>query len=819
MCMVCLYKQQSHLLKLCTILLFSFTCGGCRNKIAGAATNMVPMRMVWQLVLLALVAATAIASADRTTYIVHTDASKMVELNSLNKQPREWYEAILNSVKKPEAHDDEDEDEESLAPELLYTYETTMNGFAAKLTTKQYQSLTDIDGVLFVTPDEMLNLHTTYSTHFLGLEFGRGLWNESSLASDVIVGVLDTGIWPEHISFHDRGLPQVPARWKGTCEKGSNFSATNCNKKLIGARAFLKGYEAINGQINGTKDFRSPRDSNGHGTHTASTAAGNMIPKASLYGMANGIASGMRFTSRIAAYKVCWDRGCASSDILAAIEQAVADGVDVLSLSLGGLPRPYYQDSMAIAAFGAMEKGVFFSCSAGNSGPIPSTVGNMAPWMMTVAASYTDRTFPTKVTLSNGKTFKGSSLYSGARKTNQLPIVYKETAGGIRAEFCINGSLSSTLVKGKIVLCDRGLNGRTEKGFVVKSAGGAGMILLNSPIQGEELFADPHVLPATTVGASAAKSIKGYYLQNKNLTATISFYGTRYGARAPVVAAFSSRGPSLVDPYVVKPDITTPGVNILAAWPPTISPTELKNDNRRVQFNIVSGTSMSCPHLSGIAALVKSVHKDWSPAAIKSAIMTSAYTHDNKQHLISDAYVTKSTKFATPFSFGSGHANPEGASDPGLVYDISGEDYLHYLCSINYTDAQVSILGRKKYSCPKVKKGQRLQPGDLNYPSFSVVFEAFKKGTTTYTYKRTVTNVGTPKISYKVFVEKPKNVKISVEPQVLTFKKLGQKLSYKVSFTGSGANITTRSGISLFGSLVWVGGHYSVRSPIAVTWQ
>lgn len=256
---------------------------------------MVPMRMVWQLVLLALVAATAIASADRTTYIVHTDASKMVELNSLNKQPREWYEAILNSVKKPEAHDDEDEDEESLAPELLYTYETTMNGFAAKLTTKQYQSLTDIDGVLFVTPDEMLNLHTTYSTHFLGLEFGRGLWNESSLASDVIVGVLDTGIWPEHISFHDRGLPQVPARWKGTCEKGSNFSATNCNKKLIGARAFLKGYEAINGQINGTKDFRSPRDSNGHGTHTASTAAGNMIPKASLYGMANGIASGMRY--------------------------------------------------------------------------------------------------------------------------------------------------------------------------------------------------------------------------------------------------------------------------------------------------------------------------------------------------------------------------------------------------------------------------------------------------------------------------------------------------------------------------------------------
>lgn len=808
--MACLYKE-SQLAMLCTILLFIYLCWVQRK-----VTNMVPMRMVWQLILLGLIAATTIASAERTTYIVHTDDSKVVELKSLYKQPREWYEAMLNSVRKPAVQNTDEE--ELLAPELLYTYETTLTGFAAKLTTQQYQSLIDVDGVLFVTPDVMLSLHTTYSTHFLGLEFGQGLWNESSLASDVIVGVLDTGIWPEHISFHDRGVPQIPARWKGTCEKGANFSATNCNKKLIGAKAFLKGYEAINGKINGTDDFRSARDSNGHGTHTASTAAGNVVPEASLFGMAKGHASGMRFTSRIAAYKVCWARGCASSDILAAIDQAVADGVDVLSLSLGGLPRPYYQDSMAIAALGAIEKGVFFSCSAGNSGPIPSTVGNMAPWMMTVAASYTDRIFPTNVTLSNGKTFKGSSLYSGAKKTKQLPLVYKETAGGNRAEFCINGSLSSSLVKGKIVLCDRGINGRTEKGYVVKSAGGAGMLLLNSPIQGEELFADPHVLPATTVGASAAKAIKEYYVLNKNLSASISFYGTRYGARAPVVAAFSSRGPSIVDPYVVKPDITAPGVNILAAWPPTIAPTELKNDNRRVQFNIVSGTSMSCPHLSGIAALVKSVHKDWSPAAIKSAIMTSAYTHDNKHHLISDAYVSKSTKFATPFAFGSGHVNPEKASNPGLVYDISGEDYLHYLCSINYADEQVTILARKKYRCLK-KKGKTLQPGDLNYPSFAVIFDAAKRGNTTFTYKRTVTNVGTPKISYKVFVDEPKNVKVSVEPEVLSFKTLGEKLSYKVKFTGSGANITTRSGVSLFGSLVWIGGHYSVRSPIAVTWQ
>lgn len=254
---------------------------------------MVRMTMVW-LVLLVLLTATTIASADdRTTYIVHTDNSKIVELKSLRKQPREWYESILKSIKKPASQDEEDLN--SLAPELLYTYETTMTGFAAKLTTQQVQSLNDIDGVLLVSPDVMLSLHTTYSTHFLGLELGRGLWNESSLESDVIVGVLDTGIWPEHISFHDKGLSRVPARWKGACENGANFSATNCNKKLIGARAFLKGYEAINGRINGTDDFRSARDSNGHGTHTASTAAGNMVPGASLFGMAKGTASGMRY--------------------------------------------------------------------------------------------------------------------------------------------------------------------------------------------------------------------------------------------------------------------------------------------------------------------------------------------------------------------------------------------------------------------------------------------------------------------------------------------------------------------------------------------
>ncbi|GAB4844412.1 hypothetical protein Ancab_037776 [Ancistrocladus abbreviatus] len=766
------------------------------------------------LLLLALLAAITYASDERRTYIVHMDKTKIQHFeHSTAESPKRWSEAVLDSLQKSTAKaEEEDRHQQESSPQLLYTYETTMTGFAARLSNKQFQSLDKVEGILLAAPDELLSLHTTYSTHFLGLEPDRGLWNLTNLASNVIIGVLDTGIWPEHYSFQDSGFPPPPSRWKGICEQGTNFSSSNCNRKLIGGRAFFKGYEAINGRIKETNDFRSARDSNGHGTHTASTAAGDVVPNASLFGLANGFASGMRYTSRVAAYKVCWAAGCATSDILAAIDQAVADGVDVLSLSLGGLPRPYHRDSMAIASFGAVQQGVLVSCSAGNSGPIRSTVGNMAPWMMTVGASYLDRSFPTKVKLGNGKKFRGASLYSG-KKTKQLPVVYKETAGGTGAELCLNGSLSSRLVKGKIVACDRGINSRTQKGETVKEAGGAGMLLLNTVNQGEELFADAHVLPATTLGAKAARAIKSYLALNKSLTASIAFKGTKYGERAPVMAAFSSRGPSLVDPNVIKPDITGPGVNILAAWPPITSPTGLKSDKRRVLFNIVSGTSMSCPHLSGIAALIKSAHKDWSPAAIKSALMTTSYTHDNKGAPIVDAFSPNGTNYATPFAFGSGHVDPERASDPGLVYDVAAREYLNYLCGLNYTTQQLALLSRSNFTC---SKGTDHQPSDLNYPSFAVIFPA-KSRKTTFTYKRIVTNVGSARSSYKVRVSAPKGVSLIVTPQVLKFKSLGQKQIYRVSFTGSRGGVA--SGRWFFGSLTWVSGKYSVRSPIAATWQ
>ncbi|KAG9453154.1 hypothetical protein H6P81_006058 [Aristolochia fimbriata] len=796
-------------------------------------------------ILFLVLSATSSASLDRDdqqVYVVHIHPAKVAELDrSLQGDQKRWYEAIMNSLAEFSSLQVEEDTSNIISeenrvmerspPQLLYVYETVMSGFSAKLSGKQLNFLENMDGFLSAAPDEMFNLHTTYSPLFLGLHPGKGLWGVPSSASDVVVGVVDTGIWPEHVSFRDNSdQSSVPSRWRGTCEEGTRFSAANCNKKLIGARAFFKGYEAAAGRINETADFRSPRDAQGHGTHTASTAAGSLVPGAStLGGVAKGVAAGMSFASRIAAYKVCWHSGCASSDIYAAIDRAVADGVDVLSLSLGGGgSRPYYTDNMAIAAFGAVQKGVFVSVSAGNAGPTESTVSNTAPWLTTVAASYLDRDFLSTVILGDGRSFEGASLErtsTSSTKRHWYSLAYGDSAGGQGANYCTGGSLSPKLVRGKIVACDRGMNGRTEKGEEVKRAGGVAMLLLNTEPQGEERLADTHVLPASSLGATAAKAVREYAMVmtgsgptsgRKKPTAKIVFHGAVFGSPAPTMAAFSSRGPNSVGPDVIKPDVTAPGVNILAAWPPIVSPSELASDNRRVSFNLLSGTSMSCPHVSGLAAMIKSVHPEWSPAAIKSALMTTAYTVNNRKAPVGDAGST-SAGSATPFAFGSGHVDPERASDPGLVYDITTEDYMNYFCSLNYSSTQRQILVGRNYDCPEAAGAPA--PGDLNYPSFAVTLGGTGgRNVTTATYTRTVTNVGIPG-KYAVGVTEPKGVLVTVVPETLHFTKDGEKMTYKVKFEAF-AGKSIGSGQHSYGDLVWVsGGRYSVRSPIAVSWK
>ncbi|GLU22477.1 hypothetical protein SLE2022_385490 [Rubroshorea leprosula] len=735
-------------------------------------------------------------------FIIHVSKSHKP---SLFLSSGHWYTSIIESLPH------------SPHPtKLLYTYEHAINGFSASLTAEQAFKLRQLPGILSVIPDQARQIHTTRTPHFLGLADGIGLWHSSCYGDGVIIGVLDTGIWPESPSFSDSGLSPVPSGWKGKCETGPDFPASACNRKIIGARAFYRGYESDLGKpMDESKESNSPRDTEGHGTHTASTAAGSVVVNASLYQYAYGEARGMAAKARIAAYKICWSIGCFDSDILAAMDQAISDGVDVISLSVGatGYAPEYYHDSIAIGAFGAAQHGIVVSCSAGNSGPGPFTTVNIAPWILTVGASTIDREFPADAVLGDGRIFSGVSLYSGDSLPDfQLPLVY---AGDSGSRYCYTGSLSPSKVQGKIVVCDRGGNARVEKGSAVKLAGGLGMILANTAGNGEELIADSHLIPATMVGEEAGNEIRDYIKLSQFPTATIVFRGTVIGPTppAPKVAAFSSRGPNHLTPEILKPDVIAPGVNILAGWTGFTGPTDLDIDPRRVNFNIISGTSMSCPHVSGLAALLRKAYPNWSPAAIKSALMTTAYTIDNSGNSIKDLATSDES---TPFVHGAGHVDPNRALHPGLVYDINANDYVAFLCSIGYDSSLISVFLREPASA-NVCDGKLSSPGSLNYPSFSVVFGS---DTNVVRYKRTVKNVGSlADAVYEVRVNAPPGIEISVWPSKLVFSSENEALSYEVEFRSGGEIGLSDVEGQKFGWIQWCDGVHQVRSPVAVRWS
>ncbi|KAK3220879.1 hypothetical protein Dsin_014849 [Dipteronia sinensis] len=742
----------------------------------------------------------------KNTYIIQMDKSAMPESFSSHL---DWYSSKVKSILvEPETEGDDDQDR------IIYSYQNAFHGVAARLSEEEAERLEEEDGVVAVFPDTKYELHTTRSPLFLGLEpeDSTSVWSENLADHDVIVGVLDTGIWPESESFNDTGMSPVPAHWKGACETGRAFQKHHCNRKIVGARVFYHGYEAASGKINEQTEYKSPRDQDGHGTHTAATVAGSPVRGANLLGYAYGTARGMAVGARIAAYKVCWSGGCFSSDILSAVDRAVADGVNVLSISLGGGVSSYYRDSLSIAAFGAMEMGVFVSCSAGNGGPDPVSLTNVSPWITTVGASTMDRDFPATIKLGTGRIVSGVSLYKGRRAllaNTEHALVYMGTNSSSPepSSLCLEGTLDPHVVSGKIVICDRGISPRVRKGQVVKDAGGVGMILTNTASNGEELVADCHLIPAVAVGEIEGKLIKHYVLTNPKATATLAFLGTRLGIRpSPVVAAFSSRGPNFLTLEILKPDIVAPGVNILASWTGEIGPSSLPTDRRRVKFNILSGTSMSCPHVSGIAALLKARHPEWSPAAIKSALMTTAYVHDNTHKPLRDASGSTSS---SPYDHGAGHINPVKALDPGLVYDIEAQDYFEFLCTQNLTPMQLRIFGM--YS-NRTCKHSLASPGDLNYPAISVVFPE-KASVTTMTLRRTVTNVGPPVSNYHVVVSQFKGCAVTVEPTALNFTGKHQKLSYKITF-----KTKSRQTIPEFGGLIWKDAVHKVRSPVVVTW-
>ncbi|KAI4330255.1 hypothetical protein MLD38_028555 [Melastoma candidum] len=739
-------------------------------------------------------------ASPKRTYIVHVSKSQMPAVFS---HPSHWYDASLRSV--------------SPSSSPIYTYDTLLHGFSARLTDRQARDLESLPGVLAVLPEIRYELHTTRTPKFLGIGSGSAAsdFPDSGVSSDVVVGVLDTGCWPQSRSFEDAGMDPVPSSWKGECETGTNFSSSSCNRKLVGARFFSKGYEATLGPVDESKESKSPRDDDGHGTHTASTAAGSVVEGASLFGYALGDARGMANRARVAVYKVCWLGGCFSSDILEAMEQAVQDGVRILSLSLGGGSSEFYRDSVAIGAFAATERGILVSCSAGNAGPNQFSLSNVAPWITTVGAGTIDRDFPATVTLGNGKSFPGVSLSSGSKlPSTLLPLVYAgNVSNSTNGNLCMMGTLPPEKVAGKIVLCDRGVNARVQKGLVVKQAGGAGMVLANTPTNGEELVADAHLLPAAAVSAKSGDAIKSYMFSEKNPVVTISLGETKVNVQpSPVVAAFSSRGPNGLVPELLKPDLIAPGVNILAAWSGAVGPTGLSADTRRVEFNIISGTSMSCPHVSGLAALLKTARPEWSPAAIRSALMTTAYvTYKDGSPLLDLA--TGNTSNA--FDHGAGHVDPVSALNPGLVYDLTVEDYLGFLCGLNYTATQISLVARQNFTCNSKKK---YSPYDLNYPSFAASFDTLQMGnqiSTVVKYTRTLTNVG-QEGTYKAKASSDSSaIKVIVDPETLTFGEAGEKKSFTVTVTAVGMP----AGSLAFGRLEWADGTHVVGSPMAFIWS
>ncbi|XP_074303550.1 subtilisin-like protease SBT5.3 [Silene latifolia] len=699
---------------------------------------------------------------------------------------------------------------------IFYSYTKHINGFAAVFDEELATEIAKHPKVISVFENKGRKLHTTRSWSFLGLENNgvispNSLWNKSRFGEDTIIANLDTGVWPESDSFSDEGIGPIPSRWKGKCHHGANTGRVHCNRKLIGARYFNKGYLAAlsTSNITNITVVNSPRDYDGHGTHTLSTAGGSMVQKASVFGFGQGIAKGGSPLARVAAYKICWPpingNECYDADIVAAIDAAIADGVDVISASIGGDPTPYFNDSLSIGSFHATMKGISVVCSAGNSGPTAGTVSNTSPWMFTVGASTMDREFTSWAVLSNGYRLKGQSLAPKSLPKHKYYSLMSSTdakaanASTAQAKLCQMGTLDLKKAKGKIIVCLRGVNARVEKGEVVALAGGVGMILANDDASGNEIIADPHVLPASHINYTDGLRVYTFLKSAKYPKALITHTTTRLGTRpAPFMAAFSSQGPNIVTPEILKPDITAPGVSIIAAYTEAQGPTNQVFDKRKVRFNSISGTSMSCPHVSGIVGLLKTLYPHWSPAAIKSAIMTTAKITDNTREPILNA----SNVNADPFSYGAGHVHPNKAMDPGLVYDLTVNDYMNFLCAIGYNHTTIALFSRKPYSCPK-----KFSVTNLNYPSMTI---PNLRNSTTIT--RTLKNVGSPS-RYSVHVRNPYGISVSVKPRVLKFDKIGQEKKFYVTF-----RVQNRKAVKdyVFGRLTWSDGVHYVGSPITV---
>uniref|UniRef100_A0A6N2MUX1 Subtilisin-like protease fibronectin type-III domain-containing protein n=1 Tax=Salix viminalis TaxID=40686 RepID=A0A6N2MUX1_SALVM len=665
---------------------------------------------------------------------------------------------------------------------ILYSYKHGFSGFAAVLTKSQEKLIADFPGVAGVVRNRIISSHTTRSWDFLQVKpqlAGRISKGHSGAGS--IIGVMDTGIWPESKSFRDEGMAEVPSRWRGICQEGEGFNRSHCNRKIIGARWYVKGYEAEFGKLNTSDgdEFLSPRDAGGHGTHTSSTATGGPVESASFMGLAQGLARGGAPSAWLAVYKVCWATGgCAEADLLAAFDDAIFDGVDVLSVSLGSPPplATYVEDAVAIGSFYAVAKGISVICSAGNSGPYPQTITNTAPWVLTVAASTIDRAFPTVITLGNNQTIVGQALYTGKSVDTFHPIVYGEDIAAEdsdedRARSCDSGSLNATSARGKVILC---FGSRSQRSNIIArrtvlDVKGVGLIFAQFPTKDVTLSLD---IPCIQVDFA----IGTYLLTYMESSSKVQHHENSYW----------------------KTDI--PGSCILL-FSRTQFHLPYRVEVRPLDFKIESGTSMSCPHISGVVALLKAAHPKWSPAAIKSALITTASIEDEYgQKTVAEGAPYKQ---ADPFDYGGGHVDPDRAMYPGLVFDMGTSDYIHFLCALGYNNSAISLMTRTRTRC---KKSANFLV-NLNLPSITI--PELKQN---LTVSRTVTNVGPITSIYVARVLAPAGTQVTVEPSVLSFDSTRKEIKFKVTF----CSLLRIQGRYSFGNLFWEDGFHVVRIPLIV---
>ena len=723
---------------------------------------------------------------------------------------------------------------------ILATYNTVLNGFAARLTEAEVLTLRASPEVIDIQADEARTLTTISTSEFLGLTAPGGLWSQTvggklNKGEDIVIGVVDSGIWPENPAFADKvdanGVPthgtgtQVYgplAGWNGACVAGTGFDpAIHCNNKLIGARFFNVGFKANQPNLHWTDFADSPRDSvagptghGGHGTHTSSTAGGNSGNPATVSGILMGSASGMAPRARLAMYKVCWtfvnpaatdgtgsQNTCYGTDSVSAIDRAVQDGVNVINYSISG-SQTSVNDVVEQAFLRASNAGVFVAASAGNSGPAQA-VAHISPWLTTVAASTHDRAFRAAVTLGNGSKFLGAS--ASTVDLAAASLIRAEDAGAAGANvanlmLCYSNpanvldKLDPAKVTGKIVICTRGDNARVDKSLAVLGAGGVGMVMANAVGGGTTVVAETHSVPTVHVSAADGVAIKTYAIaQGAAATAALAKTG-QVKIPAPIMADFSSRGPNMGDSNMLKPDLTAPGVDVIAGV--TASLTQAQRDAVAngtlvppVGFASYQGTSMSSPHVAGLGALLKQAHPTWSAAAIKSSLMTTAMSTLNDGQ-------PGAANGLLPWAQGAGHVVPNNATDPGLVFDNSTIDWIRFQCKVN-KPAVVPASDCTTY-------GTLNETYNVNTASITV---GAVLGSTTVT--RTVKNVGGASATYTPTMVSPTGFTSVVSPASLTLA-AGATGTFTVKLTAAGAV----ENVWGYGSLAWSDGTHNVKIPV-----